>query len=217
MPGTCHFHQSLSDGYEYRGHLLHRPPVGQLAAGVFHRSAIYAGRTFAYLGVAFVLVTSALSATQISLYLQKYMNLVLGPIMIVAGMFLLELIRLNMSGPGMNEGLKKWIDAIGIWGAFVLGVIFALSFCPLSAYYYFFNLIPLSLKLQSSVALPLLYGVGTALPVMLFAVLLAISAQSVGKAYNVLAKIEWWARIITGWIFILLGIYFSLKYIFEVI
>jgi len=53
--------------------------------------------------------------------------------------------------------------------------------------------------------------------VTVFAVLLATSAQSVGKAYNVLAKIEWWARMLTGWIFILVGIYFSLKYVFQVI
>jgi cytochrome c biogenesis protein CcdA len=75
----------------------------------------------------------------------------------------------------------------------------------------------LSLKVNSSVTLPAVYGVGTALPVMVFAVLLATSAQSVGKAYNVLAKIEWWARMLTGGIFVLVGIYFSLKYVFQVI
>ena len=63
----------------------------------------------------------------------------------------------------------------------------------------------------------MIYGIGTALPVMLFAVLLAVSVQSVGKAYNILGKIEHWARIITGWIFILLGVFFSLRYVFEVI
>jgi cytochrome c biogenesis protein CcdA len=62
-----------------------------------------------------------------------------------------------------------------------------------------------------------MFGFGAALPVMLFAVLLAISVQSVGKAYNILGKVERWARNITGWIFISLGVYFSLKYIFEVL
>lgn len=102
-------------------------------------------------------------------------------------------------------------------GALLLGVVFALSFCPVSAALYFGSLIPLSLKVNSSVALPVIYGIGTALPVMIFAVLLAVSAQSVGKAYHVLSKIEWWARIITGWIFVLVGVWFSLKYVFEVI
>jgi len=185
---------------------------------VFLTGLLYTvGRTLAYLGLAVVLVASLLSVPQVSLFLQKYMHLVLGPILIIVGMFLLELIQLNMGGGGMSEGLQKWVDSIGIWGALLLGVVFALSFCPVSAALYFGSLIPLSLKVNSSVALPVIYGIGTALPVMVFAVLLAMSAQSVGKAYNVLAKIEWWARIITGWIFVLAGVWFSLKYIFEVI
>ena len=82
---------------------------------------------------------------------------------------------------------------------------------------FFGSLLPLSLKVNSSFVLPVVYGVGTALPVMVFAVLLATSAQSVGKAYNVLAKIEWWARMATGCIFVLVGIYFALKYVFVVL
>ena len=175
------------------------------------------GRTLAYLALAFVLVASVLSMPQISLFLQKYMSLVLGPILIIVGMFLLGLIQMDIGGQGMGDGLKKRVDAMGIWGSLLLGIVFALSFCPTSAALFFGSLVPLSLKVNSSIALPVIYGIGTALPVMVFAVLLAISAQSVGKAYNVLAKIEWWARMITGWIFILVGIYFSLKYVFQVI
>jgi cytochrome c-type biogenesis protein len=175
------------------------------------------GRTIAYLVLAFILVASVLSMPQISFFLQKYMNLVLGPILIIVGMFLLGLIQMDIGGQGMGEGLKKRVDAMGIWGALLLGIVFALSFCPTSATLYFGSLIPLSLKVNSSIALPIIYGIGTALPVMVFAVLLTVSAQSVGKAYNVLAKIEWWARMITGWVFILVGIYFSLKYVFEVL
>jgi len=185
---------------------------------VFLAGLLYTvGRTLAYLGLAFVLVASVLSVPQISLFLQKYMHLVLGPILIIVGMFLLGLIQLSMGGSGMSEGLQKRVDAMGVWGALLLGVVFALTFCPTSAALFFGSLLPLSLKVNSSFTLPAIYGVGTALPVMVFAVLLATSAQSVGKAYNVLAKIEWWARMITGWIFILVGIYFSLKYVFQVI
>jgi len=184
---------------------------------VFLSGLLYTvGRTLAYLGLAFILVASVLSVSQISLFLQKYMHLAVGPILIIVGMFLLGLIELNMGGGGMGEGLQKRVDALGIWGALLLGVVFALTFCPTSAAA-FGSLVTLSLKVKSSVTLPAIYGVGTALPVMVFAVLLATSAQSVGKAYNVLAKIEWWARITTGWVFVLVGIYFSLKYVFEVI
>jgi len=66
------------------------------------------------------------------------------------------------------------------------------------------------------ILLPLIYGVGTALPVIVVAFLLAYSAKSVGKTYNVLSKVEWWARMTTGWVFILIGAYFALVYVFEV-
>lgn len=185
---------------------------------VFLTGLLYTvGRTLAYLALAIVLVASVLSVPQISLFLQKYMHLALGPVLIVVGMFLLGLIELNMGGSGMSGGLQKRVESMGVWGALLLGVVFALTFCPTSAALFFGSLVPLSLKVNSSVALPVVYGVGTALPVMVFAVLLATSAQSVGKAYNVLAKIEWWARMLTGAIFVLVGIYFSLKHVFHVI
>ena len=67
----------------------------------------------------------------------------------------------------------------------------------------------------STIVLPCLYGIATALPVILVAFLLAYSAKSIGKAYNVISKVEWWARQITGWVFVLGGVYFSLKYVFD--
>jgi cytochrome c biogenesis protein CcdA len=188
------------------------------ARNIFLSGLLYTlGRTLAYLGLAIVLVASVLSVPQIAMFLQKYMHLVLGPILIVVGMFLMGLIELNIGGKGMSESLQKRVDAMGVWGALLLGIIFALTFCPTSAALFFGSLIPLSLKMNSSVLLPVVYGVGTALPVIVFAALLATSAQSVGKAYNVLAKIEWWARMVTGVIFIVVGLYFSLKHVFQVI
>jgi cytochrome c biogenesis protein CcdA len=188
------------------------------ARHVFLTGLLYTlGRTLAYLALAVVLVASVLSVPQIAMALQKYMHLVLGPILIIVGMFLMGLIELNISGKGMSEGLQKRVDAMGIWGALLLGVVFALTFCPTSAALFFGSLVPLSLKVNSSVVLPAMYGVGTALPVMVFAVILATSAQTVGTAYNVLARIEWWARMLTGLIFIVVGLYFSLKHVFHVI
>lgn len=185
---------------------------------VFLTGLLYTlGRTLAYVALAFVLVATVLSVPQVSMFLQQYMHLVIGPLLIVVGMFLIGLIELQLGGGGMGERLQKRVDALGIWGSLLLGVVFALTFCPTSAALFFGSLIPLSLQLGSRVALPAIYGIGTAVPVLVFAVLLATSAQSVGKAYNVLAKLEWWARMLTGGIFILIGIYFSLAFVFEVI
>ncbi len=186
--------------------------------GVLLGGLLYAlGRTLAYLVLAAVVVGSILSVLPLSLFLQKYMHVLVGPILILVGMFLLGLIRFTTSGSGVSEKTRKRVDALGIWGALFLGLIFALSFCPTSAALFFGSLIPLSLEAHSSIVLPATYGAGTALPVVVFAFLIALSAQSVGKAFNVLSKIEWWARITTGGIFLALGIYFCLKYIFAVI
>ncbi len=175
------------------------------------------GRTLAYVALGLVLVASLLSVPQVSLFLQKYMHVVLGPILIVVGMLLLGLIQLNFGSTTLSSRLQGRVDSWGIWGALVLGAAFALAFCPTSAALFFGSLIPLSLSLNSKCLLPALYGLGTALPVIVFAVLIATSAAQLGRAFNILSKVEWWARTTTGWLFILVGIFFSLRYVFEVL
>ena len=174
------------------------------------------GRILTYVILGILLVTSVLSVPQVSYLLQKYMNKILGPILIFVGMILLELIHINVLGSGLSEKMQKRAESCGIWGAGLLGIIFALSFCPISAVWFFGSLIPLSVKYESSFLLPALYGLGTGLPVFLFAVLIAFGAQSIGKAFNKLTQIEWWVRRITGVIFVLIGIYFCLTHIFEI-
>lgn len=175
-----------------------------------------AGRMLTYLALAGLLVASVLSIPAVSNFLQEYMNKLLGPILILVGMFLLGLIRFNFStslgGGAFEERLQGW----GIWGAGLLGIVFALSFCPVSAALFFGSLIPLAVKNGSSIALPSVYGIGTGLPVFAFAVLIAVGAQSVSRAFNKLAHFEKWARAVTGMIFVGVGIYFSLAHIFEV-
>ena len=174
------------------------------------------GRMLAYLALGILLVASLLSKREISVFLQTHVNKLLGPILILVAMFLLELIRVSFSGGGMSEKMQKRVDALGVWGALPLGIIFALTFCPVSAALFFGALISISLKVNSSVAVPSVYGAGTALPVLVFAVIIAVSAGSLGKAFNRLSQIEWWARRITGVLFLAIGIHFSLKYIFEI-
>ena len=174
------------------------------------------GRILTYVVLGILLVTSALSIPQVSHLLQKYMNKILGPVLIFVGMILLELIRINISGPGLSEKMQKRVESYGILGAGLLGIIFALSFCPISAALFFGSLLPLSVKYESGFALPALYGLGTGLPVFLFAVLMAFGAQSVAKAFNKLTQLEWWVRRITGGIFIVIGIYFCLAHIFNI-
>jgi cytochrome c biogenesis protein CcdA len=194
------------------------------------------GRCLLYLVLATLLTTTALTIPAVSLFLQKYMHMALGPVFLLLGMFLVGLITITSGGTMVSEGMQKRVDAMGIWGALLLGVLFAVSFCPTSAAW-FFGLLALTLGSEAgaiagvlekvgialpdvslpggAVVLPFIYGIGTALPVLLVSFLLAYSANSVGKTYNILSKVEWWARMVTGWIFIAVGAYFSLKYVFE--
>lgn len=184
---------------------------------VFFTGLLYTfGRMLTYVVLGILLVTSILSIPQVSHILQKYMNKILGPILVFVGMILLELIRFNIPGSGLSEKMQKRVELLGIWGGGLLGIVFALSFCPISAALFFGSLIPLSVKCGSSITLPAMYGFGTGLPVILFAVLIAFGAQSVGKAFNKLTQIERWIRRVTGGIFILIGIYYCLVYIFNI-
>jgi len=195
------------------------------------------GRCLLYLVLATLLATTAMSIPAVSVFLQKYMHLALGPIFLLLGMFLVGLITMTSGGTMMSEEMQKRVDAMGIWGALLLGILFAVSFCPTSAAW-FFGLLALIMGSEANaitgvlakvgialpkaslpggaVILPLTYGIGTAVPVLLVAFLLAYSAKSVGKTYNILSKVEWWARMTTGWIFVLIGVWFSLKYVFLV-
>ena len=168
------------------------------------------GRVVAYLGLAFLLVSTALSVPQVSMFLQKYMHLLLGPVLILVGMVLVGLIELRFAGQGISAGLHRRIQSLGIWGALALGVLFALAFCPTSAALFFGSVVS-AVKANSTFVLPLIYGIGTAIPVIVFALLLAVSARSVGQAFNTLSKVEWWARMITGWVIIFVGIWLTLR------
>ena len=172
------------------------------------------GRMLAYVALGALLVASILAVPEVSRFLQEYMNKLLGPILIVAGMFLLELIRFTTSGSGVSAKMQRRVDRSGMWGAMLLGFVFALSFCPISAALFFGSLIPLSVKHSSAVILPSVYGIGTGLPVMVFAVLIAMGTRFVGSLFTKLTRIEFWARRITGVIFILVGVYYCLTYIF---
>jgi cytochrome c-type biogenesis protein len=186
-------------------------PRSVLFSGVLYT----AGRAATYVLLGMLLVASLLSAPFISHVLQKYMNAALGPLLILVGMVLLELISFNMGG-GLNTTMQKRVEAMGLWGAVFLGVIFALSFCPTSAALFFGSLLPLAVNRQSGILLPAVYGLATGLPVLIFAVLLGFGANKLARAYDGIVAFERWARRITGITFIVVGFYYSLTRIFRI-
>jgi cytochrome c biogenesis protein CcdA len=108
--------------------------------------------------------------------------------------------------------MKSRLAERGVWGAAPLGALFALSFCPVSAAFFFGSLLPLALELRSPLLLPLAYGAGTALPVILFAILVAAGARGVGAAFKRLTAVGLWMRRAMAVIFIGVGVYMTLVY-----
>lgn len=182
---------------------------------VFSAGLLYTlGRTITYIGLAILVLSAALAIPDLAMFLQRYMNRIIGPVLIVVGLVLLDLVRFRTRGVAFSQRLQQRLAGLGVWGAALLGLLFALSFCPVSAALYFGSLMPIALEHQSRVLVPMLYGIGTALPVVGFSLLIAFSARAVGAAFQKLSVIDKWARRITGAVFVLVGIYYCLIYWF---
>ncbi|MFC1735553.1 aromatic aminobenezylarsenical efflux permease ArsG family transporter [Candidatus Hydrogenedentota bacterium] len=184
---------------------------------VFLSGGLYTlGRSLTYVVLAVLLVYGLLSAPILSHWLQKNMNRLLGPILVLAGMFLLELLHLGMGNGKLGQWIQKRTENGSMLSALPMGIVFALSFCPVSAALFFATLIPLSIKQESPILLPVLYGIGTALPVFVFSLLIGVGAGKVALVFNQVKRVELWARRLTGGIFIGLGIYLTLAHTLDV-
>lgn len=196
----------------YIGRKVDRPSY-VVWTGIFYT----VGRSFTYVVLGWLIVYSLINTPTLSFFLQRYMHKFLGPLLILVGMFLLELIVIPFSSTGYSQWIQKRAGTWGLGGAFVMGMVFALSFCPVSAALFFGSLIPLAVEYRSGAMLPLIYGAGTSLPVVMFAIIIAFGAHSLSHAFNRITQAEWWARRITGVTFILVGIYMSLDAVFKLI
>jgi len=174
------------------------------------------GRTLAYVILGVVITSGLLGSAELSRFLQRYMNEILGPILIILGLVLLGWLGSDVSVHLGAERLQEKAKTGGVLWAVPIGFMFALSFCPVSAGLFFGGLLPLALQQNSPVMLPLIYGVGTSLPVVIFAFIMAFASAYVGKAFNRLTQIEIWIRRLAGAAFILAGIYYCLRHIYGI-
>lgn len=174
------------------------------------------GRMLAYLTLGALIMGGLLASGQLALFLQRYLNQALGPALILVGMLLLGLLRSTASVHLVGNRIQHRAEKGGWLWPVLLGLLFALSFCPVSAGLFFGVLIPLSVSHRSIVMLPLVYGAGTAAPVVVFALIIAFASQKLGKAFDRLSYIERWVRRITGVVFVLAGVYYSLLYVYEI-
>lgn len=187
-------------------------PRSVLIAGL----AYTLGRMAAYAILGFLIIKSLLGVPAIARFLQEYMNVALGPILIVTGVFLLDVFKITMRGMTLSEKHQHALAGAGAAGAAALGFIFALAFCPISAALFFGSLMSLAVKSPVGLTLPLVYGVGTAVPVVIFAVGIAVGASAISHWFSKLTRIEPYARKVTGVIFILAGLYYILTHILHI-
>ena len=173
------------------------------------------GRMLSYVILGWTIIASLLSVPQTAQFLQKYMGKALGPILILTGLVLLEIIPLRLPGLSLSQKHHNKLAESGAPGAFLLGFIFALAFCPISAGLFFGSLIPLAITNKGGIVLPFIYGIGTGLPVLAFAVAIALGVTSLSHWLHKVIKLEYYMRIVTGVIFVLVGLYYTGSYILK--
>ncbi|MFA6727697.1 MAG: aromatic aminobenezylarsenical efflux permease ArsG family transporter [Prevotella sp.] len=177
--------------------------------GVFISGLVYTlGRAFSYTALALLIYFGA-SKMNVSLLFQGWGEKLLGPILIIIGLLMLDIIKINF--PSWNK-LTESIGKKGkgsYWSTFLLGVVFALAFCPYSGVLYFAMLIPITISSASGLYLPVIFAFATGIPVIIFSWLLAYSVGFVGKLYNHIKVFELWFRRIVAVLFILVGFYYT--------
>ena len=166
------------------------------------------GRAFSYTVIGVVLYLGA-SKFHVARLFQQNGEKYLGPLLIIIGLIMLNVIQLNFLGKfNFQEKLSERFKGKGLWGSFLLGMVFALAFCPYSGALYFGMLIPMTISSASGLYLPIVFAIGTGLPVIFFTYLLTFAAHRVSVVFNQISKIEKVMRFGAGVVFILVGLYY---------
>lgn len=182
----------------------------------FINGMLYAlGRIIAYSALGAILITllhdgSSLFGIQKSI--AHWGELLIGSLLVVIGLYMLFGHKLNISTPSVS-GLER-LTQRGYLGTFMLGMLFALAFCPTSGVLYFGMLIPMSAASSIGLLLPAVFAIGTALPVVVVAWILAFSAEKIGTTYGIMQSIRRWTNLAVGTLFIVIGLYYCSTLIF---
>lgn len=180
---------------------------------IFKRGIYYTvGRILAYTILGIILISilkEGASMFGIQKIVSKWGELLIGPVLLIVGLFMLFGDKINLPKFGFDGGEKgERIAGKGSWGALLLGVLFAMAFCPSSGIFYFGMLIPMSVTASAGWLLPVLFAVATSLPVLFVAWILAFSVEKVGEVYGKIQTIQKWLNIVVGTLFVIVGIYY---------
>ena len=181
---------------------------------VFLNGLLYTlGRALTYTGIALIIFLGA-DQFKFSGFFQRYGEKFIGPLLIIIGLFMLDIIKIKF--PGLS-GVTSRMQNKSTWGytdAILLGLIFALAFCPYSGVLYFGMLVPITVASASGLYLPVVFALATGIPVIIFAWVLAYTVSGIGGLYSRVKTFELWFRRIISVIFILTGIYYIIRVYF---
>lgn len=174
----------------------------QLLAGLLYAS----GRALAYTLVGALITWGLLSAPVLSNVLQKHLGQLMGPLLVLVGMVLSGLLP-GLPSFGVGGHLGKRVADFGLAGSGLLGFLFALAFCPVSAALFFGSLLPLAVRQESTWLLPAVFGAGSALPVLGFGILMTVARQAASRCFLRLQQCDRWLLPATGWLLVAVGVY----------
>lgn len=167
------------------------------------------GRMIVYIGIAAVIVWIGISTFSISMTLQKYGKLLLGPLMLIFGILMLNIFKISFGKSSERIAkLKEYLSEKGLIGSLLLGMLFALAFCPISGVFYFGMLIPLAIQNSDPIIIPSIFAIATGLPVVIFSLILVFSVSKIGDVMKKVQTFEKWMRKAVAVIFITVGIYY---------
>jgi cytochrome c-type biogenesis protein len=167
------------------------------------------GRMAAYVGLAALIVYSGLNIQAISFFLQEYGEKLLGPFLVIMGIVMLEVIDVPLpGGHGWLQKTEMYLAERGYAGGFLLGVIFALAFCPFSAVLFFGMLIPIALRTGDAIVVPAVFALATGLPVIIISFLIVHGMKRVTGMMTAVQKMELWVKRVVAAVFIAVGLYY---------
>jgi threonine/homoserine/homoserine lactone efflux protein len=127
---------------------------------------------------------------------------------------MLDILKIKFPGLGKITQRFEEKGTKNYWDVLLLGILFALAFCPYSGVLYFGMLIPITISSVSGLYLPVVFAVATGIPVIIFAWLIAYTISGVGTVYNKIKTFEIWFRRVISVLFIGVGIYYIITVYF---
>lgn len=175
---------------------------------VFYNGLVYTlGRAVSYTLLA-VIIFLGVDQFAVSGIFQRYGEKIIGPALIIIGLFMLDILKIKF--PGLGNLTKRFEEkgTKNYWDVLLLGILFALAFCPYSGVLYFGMLLPITISSASGLYLPVVFAIATGIPVIIFAWLIAYTLSGVGALYNRIRIFEIWFRRVISVLFIGVGIYY---------